>query len=142
MLARAAAAPSSKFARFLCATQGEPDRAVLQRLGALARQLAARGGEAVFVIPPLIPGMESEMTKEAASHACLSRTKTALNAWARENGVVVIDAAASEYFGCVAAEFLDENHAWPECHARVLARYWRDKAANRVMPGLYRPEAR
>ena len=93
----------------------------------------------VFMVPPLIPGMEREMSKAAAPKRCLARTQSALDAWAREFGVTVIDAAASETFGCKAQEFLDENHAWPECHARILERYWRDHARGAVSPGLYRP---
>ena len=138
-LARAAAAPSSKFSKFLCDTRGEPDRAVLRQLGAVAKQFVAQGGAAIFIIPPLLPGMEAEMSKTETSRRCLARTKAALDAWAREHQVTIIDAAASEHFGCVASEFLDENHAWPECHARILARYWRDKAQQRVPAGLYRP---
>lgn len=140
LLARAAAAPSSKFSKFLCETQGEPNREVLSRLGAFASRHIRRGGEVIFVLPPLIPGMESEMLKVESSRRCLEHTKAALDQWARANGVTIIDAAASEHFACKAAEFLDENHAWPECHARILARYWQDKSQQRVRPGLYRPD--
>ncbi len=138
-LARAAAAPSSKFSRYLCETQGEPNAEFLQRLGALTQRLFVGGGHVAFILPPLIPGMEAEMIKTEASNRCLARTKSVLDAWARQHGVTVIDAAASEHFGCKAAEFLDENHAWPECHARVLGRYWNDHMRQPIAPGLYRP---
>ncbi len=137
--AQAAAAPSSQFAQFLCTTQGEPNARYLQRLGSLAQRINAAGGFAVFILPPLLPGMESEMLKMPSVGRCLARTKSVLAAWAREYSITVIDAAASEHFGCTAAEFLDENHAWPECHARVLERYWRDRDAGVIAPGLYRP---
>lgn len=137
--AQAAAAPSSQFAQFLCSTQGEPNARYLQRLGLLAQRVNAAGGFAVFILPPLLPGMEAEMLKVPFVGRCLTRTKSALSAWAREYGVTIIDAAASEHFGCKAAEFLDENHAWPECHARVLRRYWRDRDAGLIAPGLYQP---
>jgi hypothetical protein len=140
VLAQAAAVPSSQFSKYLCSAQGEPNAAYLRRLGALARRWTARGGHVVFIVPPLIPGMEQEMAKTAASNACLSRTKSVLDAWAREYGVTIIDAAASEFFGCKAEEFLDENHAWPECHARILGRYWSDQARGAVAAGLYRPD--
>jgi hypothetical protein len=139
VLARAAAVPSSKFFKYLCETQGAPNPEYLLRLGSLARRLIDSGGHAVFILPPLIPGMEHEMSKVSAAHRCLVRTKTVLNAWAREYGVTVIDAAASENFGCKTEEFLDENHAWPECHKRVMDRYWGDRARGAVSPGLYRP---
>jgi hypothetical protein len=108
-------------------------------LGSLARRFINSGGHAVFILPPLIPGMEHEMSKVSVSNRCLARTKTALDAWARAYGVTVIDAAASENFGCKPEEFLDENHAWPDCHARVMGRYWADRARGAVSPGLYRP---
>jgi hypothetical protein len=139
VLAQAAAVPSSQFSKYLCSAQGEPNAVYLRRLGALAERWIARGGHVVFVVPPLIPGMEQEMTKTATSNRCLARTKSVLDAWAREHGITVIDAAASEFFGCKAEEFLDENHAWPECHARILGRYWNDHARGTVTPGLYRP---
>ena len=139
LLARAAAAPSSQFSKYLCVTQGEPNPEYLRRLGAFAQRFIRNGGDVAFILPPLIPGMEHEMRKVAVSNSCLARTKAVLDAWARQHGVTVIDAAASERFGCKAEEFLDENHAWPECHARVMGRYWRDKAQQRVAPGLYRP---
>ena len=139
VLALAAAAPSSQFSKYLCAAQGEPNPVLLRRLGAVARRFIDNGGHAVFILPPLIPGMEYEISKAGTSNRCLARTKSALDAWAREQGVTVIDAAASETFGCKAEEFLDENHAWPECHARILSRYWSDRARGAVSPGLYRP---
>jgi hypothetical protein len=139
VLALAAAAPSSQFSKYLCMTQGEPNPAFLRRLGAVAQRYIAKGGHVVFILPPLLPGMEQEMLKSSASYHCLTRTKATLDAWARAHGVTVIDAAASEHFGCRAEEFLDENHAWPDCHERVMSRYWEDQARGAVSPGLYRP---
>ncbi len=139
LLARAAAAPSSKFSKYLCETQGEPNAEFLRRLGAFAQRFIANGGEVTFILPPLVPGMEQEMRKVDASNRCLARTKTVLDTWARQHGVTVIDAGASERFGCTPEEFLDENHAWPACHARVLGRYRDDKRQQRTTPGLYRP---
>ena len=140
-LARAAAAPSSKFSKYLCETAGEPNPVYLQRLGALAQRYSASGGHVVFVMPPLVPGMERAMIREEASKRCLARTKSALAAWAGRYGVTVIDAGESERFGCLPGEFLDENHAWPECHARIMRRYWDDRAAGRTASGLYRQVA-
>jgi hypothetical protein len=141
VLARAAAAPSSKFSRFLCATRGEPNPAYLERLGEVARRMAARGGRMLFLLPPNVPGMEREMQKMTESAACLARTLAVLGAWAERYGVTIIDAGESERYGCVAGEFLDEHHAYPECHAKVFARYFRDSEAGQVRAGLYRPAA-
>ena len=137
VLAQAAAAPSSQFARYLCSAQGAPNAAVLQRLGEFAQRVMHSGGNVVFIVPPLIPGMVAEMLKSPALAACLSRTHDALDAWARKHGVSVIDAAPSERYGCLAGEFLDENHAWPECHARVMKHY--ALVRERHGSGLYRP---
>jgi hypothetical protein len=141
VLARAAAAPSSKFSRFLCSARGEPNPAYLERLGEVAQRMTARGARMLVLLPPNVPGMELEMQKVAESAACLARTKAALAAWAVRHGVTVIDAGQSELYGCVAGEFLDEHHAYPECHAKIFARYFRDSTAGRPSPGLYRPTA-
>ena len=140
VLARAAAAPSSKFAKYACTTQGEPNAAVLTRLGAFARGVIERGGHVTFIVPPILPGMVTEMHKLPDAHQCLTRTYTALDTWARKHGLTVMDAASSELYGCTAQEFLDENHAWPECHARVLAHYWTLNASGSLTPGVYRPK--
>jgi hypothetical protein len=140
VLARAAAAPSSKFSRFLCQSRGEPNREYLERLAAVAQRQAGAGGRALFYLPPLIPGMERYMMEVPQSKACLDRTRDVLDGWARASGVTVIDAGQSERYGCLPAEFLDEHHAYPECHARVFERFRRDEAAGRVSSGIYRPE--
>lgn len=139
MLARAAAAPSSKFSRFLCETGGEPNPLYLDRLAALVPRYARQGGRIVFILPPMIPGMEVELQKGPETRKCLERTKAKLSAWSREHRVTVIDAGASERFGCEPGEFLDEHHAFAECHQRIFSRFWRDAAAGRVGPGLYHP---
>jgi len=141
VLARAAAAPSSKFSRFLCATRGEPNLDYLEQLGEVAGRMAARGGRMLFLLPPNVPGMEREMQKVAESAACLARTRAVLGAWAERRGVTVIDAGESERYGCTAGEFLDEHHAYPECHAKVFTRFFHDSGAGQVRAGLYRPAA-
>ncbi len=138
-LARAAAAPSSKFSRYLCETEGEPNAAYLQRLGTVAGRMMQQGGTPVFYLPPIIPGMEEAMRADPANRTCLDRTKAVLTGWAQRNRVTVIDAGASERYGCVAGEFLDEHHAYPECHGKVLDFYFRAQREGRVRPGLLRP---
>jgi len=139
VLARAAAAPSSKFSQSLRATGGQPAAEVLRRLGDTAARFGERGGYAIFLLPPLIPGMEREMLRNPEARSSLMRTKKILDDWAKTHAVTVIDAGASERYGCLSEEFLDENHAYPACHARVLGRFWRDRDAGRVAPGLYHP---
>ncbi len=139
-LAIAAAAPSSKYTKHLCAKQGAPNREILQRLGETAQRFAARGGRMVFLLPPLAPGLEQALRNVPRWNACLARTKSDLDAWARQYQVTVIDAGASERYGCRPMEFSDEHHAYPECNARMLRRFFIDVEAGRVGAGLYRPE--
>ncbi len=138
-LSIAATAPSSKYTKHLCATQGEPSLEYLKPLGETAQRFAAKGGRMIFLLPPLAPGMESALLKMPRWKTCLERTKSSLDAWARRYQVSIIDAGASERYGCQAAEFADEHHAYPECNQRVLQRYFRDLETGRVSAGLYRP---
>lgn len=140
-LSIAAAAPSSKYTRLLCAMQGEPNADYLQHLGETVQRFAAKGGHMIFMLPALAPGMEATLRKMPHWAACLDRTKATLNAWARRYHVNIIDAGASERYGCVAAEFSDEHHAYPECNQRVLQRFFRDVDAGLVGTGLYLPGA-
>ncbi len=141
MLAAAAAAPSSRYTRHLCATQGEPNAEYLRHLGETARRYAAKGGRMIFVLPALAPGMEKTLLSTPQWKACLGRTKSTLDAWARRHQVSIIDAGASERYGCQPAEFVDEHHAYPECNQRMLQRFFRDLDANHAGDGLYRPAA-
>lgn len=140
-IAYAAALPGSRFTVPLREARGEPNPLYLQRLGAFVNRYAEAQGRTVFILPPLVPGMERAILSGPATREPLLRTKSVLAEWARGHGVTVIDAGQSERFGCVAGEFVDENHAYPECFARILSRYWADLEAGRVPPGLYAPGA-
>lgn len=139
VLAQAAAAPSSKFSKFLCETGGEPNAGYLVRFGKAAKDFAGRGGRMVFLMPPMIPGMETAVGRHEPNRVCLERTKAVIGAWARQYGVTVIDAGRSERYGCEAADFSDEHHAYPQCLGRALASYFRAEREGRVMPGLFNP---
>lgn len=138
MLAMAATASSSKYTRHLCTHGGTPNAEYLRRLGEAAQRHAARGGRMIFMLPPLAPGMEQALLQTPRWKTCLERTKAVLHKWARQFQVSVIDAGAAEKFGCQAMEFSDEHHAYPECNARVLRRFFGDLGGGRVAPGLYR----
>jgi hypothetical protein len=139
-LAMAAAAPSSKYTRHLCANDGAPNPEFLKSLGETAQRFTARGGQMVFLLPPLAPGMEQTLRRSPRWNACLERTKSALDGWGKHYDVTLIDAGDSERYGCQPMEFSDEHHAYPECNARMLRRFFTDVAAGRVGAGLYRPE--
>lgn len=138
-LSRAAAAPSSKFFRSLCATHGEPNAAYLQALEVLAEQLGRAGGQMLFLLPPLVPGLEAAVAANPAARACLDRAKAVLHDWAQRNNTVILDAGRSERYGCVVGEFIDEHHAYPECYRRVLVPFFRAQHEGRVQSGLLQP---
>lgn len=139
-LAMVAAAPSSKYTKHLCTNGGAPNPELLKPLGETARRFAAKGGRMVFLLPPLAPGLEQMLHASPRWKSCLERTKAELDAWATQYQVTVIDAGASERYGCLPMEFSDEHHAYPECNARVLRRFFADDAAGRVQAGIYRAE--
>lgn len=139
VLAQAAAAPSSKFSKYLCETGGEPNSEYLARFGKAAKDFAARGGRMVFLMPPIIPGMEVAMGGHEPNRICLERTKAVIGQWARQNAITVIDAGRSERYGCEAADFSDEHHAYPQCLGRVLASYFRAEREGRMQYGLFQP---
>jgi hypothetical protein len=107
-------------------------------MGETAQRFAAKGGRMMFILPPLAPGMENTLRNTPRWKACIDRTKASLDAWAQRYQVSIIDAGASERYGCVAAEFTDEHHAYAACYQRVLQRYFSDLEAGRVGVGLYR----
>ena len=136
-LARAGAAPSSKYSRALAATGGEPNPALLKRLAALSAASSRQGGQLILFMPPLIPGLERELAASPHAGVAVRRTRAVFGEWAAREGLVIIDASASERFGCVTSEFLDEHHAFPECFRKVLAKFWNERAAGTVTPGFW-----
>lgn len=136
-LVRAAAAPSSKYSRAIVPSGGNLNPVFFERLAGLARAFQKQGGTLVLFAPPLIPGLEQTLAESKHAGTAVGRTKAALNAWGRRAGIVIIDAGASERFGCVTQEFLDEHHAFGECYSKIFARFWKAHAAGTVRPGLW-----
>ena len=138
-LIASAVVPSSKYAIDLIRTGGEPNRVVLERLAALARDMKKAGGSVVLFLPPLLPGMERAFFASAQTGDALRRTRQILDTWARERDLIIIDAGQSERYGCKPEEFVDEHHALPACYERVFARFWNDRSA-RSKSGLWSGE--
>lgn len=138
-LARAAAAPSSKFFRSLCATGGEPNPEYLASLSVLAEEVGSRGGQMLFVLPPLVPGLEAAVAADAEGGGCLERAKAVLHSWAQRSNVVILDAGRSENYRCIPEEFIDEHHAYPECYRRALRFYFEARQSGRALAGLIQP---
>jgi hypothetical protein len=139
VLSRAAAARSSKFSRALCSTGGQPNVQYLQRLAEAVRLIKKSGGDMLFILPPLVPGLEQAMTADSENQTCLMLTRQTLGAWAQQTGVTVLDAGKSERYGCTAGEFLDEHHAYPECYRRVMGFYFQAQREGRASHGLLQP---
>jgi hypothetical protein len=119
----AAGSASSQYAGALRATGGRPDKALLLRLSELARRAEAQRGRVVLIFPPLLPGVEARLLASDHSGAALRRTKDELAGWAAGNRMTLLDAGASERFGCKAIEFIDAHHALSECYRKVFEHF-------------------
>ncbi|MGB8434935.1 MAG: hypothetical protein WCE38_11790 [Burkholderiales bacterium] len=136
----AGAAAGSRYSRPIVQGEGKLNPALLAGLAKLSSELTAQGGKLVLFAPPLIPGLERALGESAHAGSSVARTKMALDEWAKRTGLVIIDAGASERFGCTAPEFLDEHHAYPACYRKVFARFWERYASGRpITPGLWVP---
>ena len=141
VLVASALVPSSKYAVEIIRTRGEPNPLLLERLALLARDMKQAGGGLVLFLPPLLPGMERAFLGSPHTAAFVRRTKQMLDAWARAEDLIIIDAGQSERYGCAAHEFVDEHHALPECYARIFPRFWNDRRVpGKIRAGLWRIE--
>jgi len=139
LLVAAAAAESSQYSQALKRTAGEPSPVLLSRLAALAHRFAGDGGKVVFFLPPLIPSLEQKLLKTHYAGPYLAHSKEVLNQWAKREGLVILDAGASEQFGCKSTEFIDPHHALPDCYNKVFSRFFKAYMSPQgVEPGLYR----
>lgn len=119
---------NSKYVISLMQRQGEPSSSTLRHLANLARQTESKGGKLLLFMPPLLPGMEAAFLKHPQWSTALARSKNVLRAWAVRENTVILDAGQSERFGCAAAEFVDEHHAYPACYDKVFAAFWNTHA--------------
>jgi hypothetical protein len=125
----AAAVPDSSVGRRIMAARGEPNRSLLDRVAAQAERLEQRGGRMIFMIPPALPGFELALAQHRELAPFFRRTRQVLQDWARQRRLFLFDAGASERFGCVASEFVDAEHALPECYRKVLHALWEAERA-------------
>ena len=112
----------------LNSTGGGVNKALLDKLAAIAVAQQSAGGEVLLMMPPLLPGLERSLMDSPSGGDSLKKTKQQLDAWSRAHGLAIIDAGQSEQYGCIAQEFVDQHHALPTCYIRVFERVW---AANR-----------
>ncbi len=87
---------------------------------------------------PFTKKCNSWLEKRRDSGRFLARTKLILGEWARREGLVLVDAGASERFDCKTTEFIDPHHALPACYNKIFGRFWKDYfSASGIKPGLY-----
>lgn len=114
----------SVYSRSLLQSGGEPNPVALQHIAALARNAEAKGGGAILLLPPLLPGLEVAVLKHPQTAAALQHTKEVLRDWAIHNNLVILDAGQSERFGCTPGEFVDHHHAVSACYDKVWHYFW------------------
>ncbi len=139
-LVRAGAAPGSRYSQPIAAGDGKINPALLDGLAKLSAELSAKGGKLVLFAPPLIPGLERALGESVHAGDSVKRTKAALDEWAKREGLFIIDAGASERYGCTAPEFLDEHHAYPACFRKIMRGFFaRLNSGTPLAPGLWSP---
>lgn len=126
-LAQAASA-SSQYAVELARGAGEPAPEILDQLAELAATARARQTSILFYMPPLLPGLDVRLAASGHSGDRLRKTKSILEAWARQHRIRLMDAGPSERFGCTATEFIDPHHALPGCYRKVMVSLFADAA--------------
>lgn len=122
----AATASNSKYTSNLLQTKGVPNPAFLRHLATIAHRAEQRGGGAIFIAPPLLPGLETEFLNHPSLGDLLRRTRQDLADWARQERLTLLDAGQSERFGCRTEEFTDQHHATSACYNKVLSGFWQN----------------
>jgi hypothetical protein len=130
-LVSVATTSSSKYVLNLSKARGEPSATILKRLSLLSKQAERKGGKLLLFMPPLLPGMESAFTLHPQLASMLAQSRTALHTWAEREGITLLDAGASEQFGCSASDFIDEHHALPSCYRKVIPHLWDKRKAGK-----------
>jgi len=130
-LIMAATASNSGYTANLLRTRGAVNPVLLERLSTIARRAKEKGGGVIFVIPPLLPGMEKEFLRHPLLGGPLQRTKTELLRWARNDRLTVLDMAQSERFGCTAGDFTDPHHTTSDCFGKIFAVFWQNPGVSR-----------
>lgn len=122
----AATSSNSQYRQNLLSVDGLPNLLLLQRLAGLGKHAHQNGSGVILFMPPLLPGMEAEFLRHPQLMRALQNTKQTLDKWAKENGLVILDAGQSERFDCRANEFLDQHHAVSTCYGKIFRTFWRD----------------
>lgn len=138
-LIMAALASNSKYTSNLIKTKGAPNPVFLEHLAVIARRAEERGGGAIFIVPPLLAGMEKEFLQHSQLGSYLQKTKQDLAHWAKQEKLALLDAGQSEQFGCKTEEFTDQHHATAACYNKALSYFWQNIGRSNAIPGEKTP---
>ena len=121
-----ATAFNSQYTKNLIKFKGIPNNLYLEHLADLTHRAEKRGGGAIFLMPPLLTGMEVQFTRDPRWQDYLAATKESLYKWAKRENVVLVDAGQSEKFDCHADDFTDAHHATQNCYRKVFSTFWQN----------------
>ena len=112
--------PGSFYYETMKKYKGLVNKKYLGELLEVSKSLDANGVKVIFLLPPLLPGLEKGLEARHDVGPYIKLTKQTLLDWARENGQVMIDAGRSEKFGCEFKEFIDGHHTLNSCFNKIL----------------------
>jgi hypothetical protein len=104
---------------------GKVNQNHLNHLKAINDLLNSRSGGLVLVSPPLMPGAE-KLILESRAGKYLQEYHEKLNRWASASHVKLLDAGASEKYGCTSDEFYDGHHALDRCYSKIFDRFFKE----------------
>lgn len=108
-----------EYRKMLSDSHGKIEPGYLEDLQIIDETLKKRGGKLIILIPPLIPGA-TELIKKSEDGAYLKETMDTVVAFTATNHIDIVDASASENFGCASTEFMDAHHAFAECIEKII----------------------
>ena len=101
-------------------SRGLPNRSFLEALAKLRGQAVLKAREIIFILPPLMPGVELAILQREDVGPYLRALKDEIKKWQGQNELSIIDAGASEKYGCSYDEFLDAHHAYRSCYRKIF----------------------
>jgi len=120
--------------------RGMPNEEYLRDLTQVAATLRARGGRMIVLLPPLLPGLERELLSSTDTAEYAGLTKRVIHRWAADHDITLIDAGASEDFGCQFSDFFDGHHNFGGCYDKIFTKLGDCRAPAWLLPPLERKD--
>ncbi len=93
---------------------------ILTEMTKALQDFRRRGGQVVFLFPPVFPGLEASLSRlPNVGPSYVPAKNKFIEALEAIPGVTVVDAIASEKFNCTPEMFLDSTHALSQCFALI-----------------------